>query len=345
MSAETYITTANFEICESLSSEAVCDHLIGLEYEFEPEAALWVIQRSKKFSLHGKANLWKTFVEGIGEDRLNDQTRELSRRWLELSEELEKQFMRQDFPAVYLARVEYRGGYELRDASGKAFSGYRACLEAIKHVVYEDEDYTSMISDGSLSVEVLRLPLDGSGEKLAARLNKDAEIVSISCESYETDLPRKNGELWFDLERGWFDIPVPFEVGDIVQVSDLEVWGRQVDEPMVLEELAPEFYKAHPGMGKLRDSSDMYCRVYMISEYRFLPFLDHGPNYIDLDWYEKPLDTQHEVLKFIGAYLKGKLEFNHLLDVIDAYNAKALADRLMDDHVKSIVEGLDAGQR
>ena len=137
-------------------------------------------------------------------------------------------------------------------------------------------------------------------------VNEDRQIIS-----------EEDNEI-LDAFRGmWPEIPTPFKRGDILISNNQRVC---YDGPFVLDTIL--YWKDTVPESTIKflrsrgDESDLEVNVYTISSDNSLCH-DHGPCYLDMEYYNAPLDDSQKFLSVLSGYIKGEYDITVLFEAYD----------------------------
>lgn len=277
---------------------------------------MFLIWYCKAATLNEKIAAWQEIVGGVPScpwDYALD-VRERVAAYIELQEEMLGQFQAAD-SCVYQYRLAAAEETDL----GSVYRSYEDCLAAAIHAAQ---------AAGCCRLEIRKEPLDAAehSRRIGTCLfNQDGELMQIHC--LPTDAEDMMTYLLF--EEMWFAIPTPFHSGDIVcsrfspnepfVLTDMVTW----DSERMMKELPPSEYDrqmldcADWTVERLLERGD--SRIMGAFGYRAEGGLirrQKAPicDYLDLEYYRRPLDPSHKILQPVSSYLKKSCGIEFLLN-------------------------------
>ncbi len=277
---------------------------------------MFLIWYCKAATLNEKIAAWQEIVGGVPScpwDYALD-IRERVAAYIELQEEMLGQFQAAD-SCVYQYRLAAAEETDL----GSVYRSYEDCLAAAIHAAQ---------AAGCCRLEIRKEPLDAAehSRRIGTCLfNQDGELMQIHC--LPTDAEDMMTYLLF--EEMWFAIPTPFHSGDIVcsrfspnepfVLTDMVTW----DSERMIKELPPSEYDR-----QLLDCADWTVeRLLERGDSRIMGAFgcraegglirrEKAPicDYLDLEYYRRPLDPSHKILQPVSSYLKKSCGIEFLLN-------------------------------
>ena len=277
---------------------------------------MFLIWYCKAATLNEKIAAWQEIVGDVPScpwDYAWD-IRERVAAYIELQEKMLGQFQ-----AAGSCVYQYRLPAAEETDSGGVYRSYKDCLAAAIHAAQ---------AVSCCKLEIRKEPLDAAEHSRridTCLFNQDGEIMQINC--LPTDAEDMMTYLLF--EEMWFAFPTPFHSGDIVcsrfspnepfVLTDMVTWGSE----RMMKELPPSEYDrqmlncADWTVDRLLEQGD--SRIMGAFGYRAegssirrekTPICD----YLDLEYYRRPLDPSHKVLQPVSSYLKGNCGIKFLLN-------------------------------
>lgn len=277
---------------------------------------MFLIWYCKAATLNEKIAAWQEIVGGVPScpwDCALD-IRERVAAYIELQEEMLGQFQAAD-SCVYQYRLAAAEETDL----GSVYRSYKDCLAAAKIAAQ---------AVSCCKLEIRKEPLDAAEHSRridTCLFNQDGEIMQIHC--LPTDAEDMMTYLLF--EEMWFAFPTPFHSGDIVcsrfspdepfVLTDMVTW----DSERMIKELPPSEYDrqlldcADWTVERLLERGD--SRIMGAFGYRAEGGLirrEKAPicDYLDLEYYRRPLDPSHKILQPVSSYLKKSCGIEFLLN-------------------------------
>lgn len=304
------------DIFRFIDSADIRRYLAEIQYRFSTEEKMFLIWYCKAATLNEKIAAWQEIVGGVPScpwDYALD-IRERVAAYIELQEEMLGQFQAAD-SCIYQYRLAAAEETDL----GSVYRSYEDCLAAAIHAAQ---------AAGCCRLEIRKEPLDAAEHSRridTCLFNQDGELMQIHC--LPTDAEDMMTYLLF--EEMWFAIPTPFHSGDIVcsrfspnepfVLTDMVTW----DSERMMKELPPSEYDrqlldcADWTVERLLERGD--SRIMGAFGYRAEGGLirrQKAPicDYLDLEYYRRPLDPSHKILQPVSNYLKRSCGIEFLLN-------------------------------
>ena len=304
------------DIFRFIDSADIRRYLAEIQYRFSTEEKMFLIWYCKAATLNEKITAWQEIVGDVPScpwDYAWD-IRERVAAYIELQEKMLGQFQ-----AAGSCVYQYRLPAAEETDSGGVYRSYKDCLAAAIHAAQ---------AVSCCKLEIRKEPLDAAEPSRridTCLFNQDGEIMQINC--LPTDAEDMMTYLLF--EEMWFMIPTPFHSGDIVcsrfnpdepfVLTDMVTW----DSERMIKELPPSEYDrqmldcADWTVERLLERGD--SRIMGAFGYRAEGNLirrQKAPicDYLDLEYYRRPLDQSHKILQPVSSYLKKSCGIEFLLN-------------------------------
>lgn len=305
------------DIFRFIDSTDIRRYLAEIQYRFSTEEKMFLIWYCKTATLNEKTAAWQEIAGDVPScpwDYAWD-IRERVAAYIELQEKMLGQFQAAG-SCVYQYRLTTA---EEETDSGSVYRSYEDCLTAAK---------IAARAAGCCMLEIRKEQLNAaeySRRTDTCIFNRDGEILRINC--LPTDAEDMMTYLLF--EEMWFAIPTPFHSGDIVcsrfspdepfVLTDMVTW----DSERMIKELPPSEYDrqmldcADWTVERLLERGD--SRIMGAFGYRAEGNLirrQKAPicDYLDLEYYRRPLDQSHKILQPVSSYLKKSCGIEFLLN-------------------------------
>ena len=161
---------------------------------------------------------------------------------------------------------------------------------------------TNFRVEGTFNAECQLLEIDCYGELITNYLNE--QEIELHCESFD---------------GMWFDIPIPFQKGDLVQ-------DTQSKEPFVLLDTDPWAKQRHPNRGSHRCASDMLAFGYSYDPEDHFLYDDYMCGYLNLEYCTDPLVGGERLLEAYSRFVKGEIDAWSLSKFARMYHCEELAE-------------------
>ena len=333
----------NQNALEYINSSAIREHLKKLEYRLTPAQCAFLVWQSKRHTLKQKHDAWRDIIETMPdctvEERSNcrgwDSLHAMLRGYMALDEKILSRFHSEE-DAIYECEFWARSVIKLRakDAprgnecewreAGARFRSFARCFEyALKEAQEEMcrfriiKRYFDTGADLSCSDPYFSAEYDMSGEMMDYYFTGSSEFYSLTEE--ETDF-------WSESFDGmWFDIPIPFEKGDIV-CDNACIYTKGI--PFVLLGTVPWYKKEHPSKHGTEycDYSDMAAYGYSFDQEQMFFNDDFRVDYLNLEYYPEPLKGPERLLYAYRQLEHKEIDGYILLKIYRSLLAEAAAE-------------------
>ena len=283
-----------------INSKDIAAYLKKINYNFNTLETSWLIYQSSNHTLQEKNTAWQEVIATMPdcsvERRLNCKEIEswhvFLSDYIKSQEETIKEFQRTDNEWVYGLGLRYPNeGFS--DYWEYLFSNYATCLSSAKKQIKEDSEI--------IEFRIAKIHLDKTNEYMTAYYRRDSSLIQI-------DSNELNDLKFASFEGLWFDFPTPFKKGDIIydpQNSELGCCSG----PFVVESInidPAQYRKLYEHLAASGDSSDMNARGYFLNDDGSL-YYEVMHNYMNCEYYRKPLTGIYRTLKTMSSYLRGKI--------------------------------------
>ena len=333
----------NLKAYEYINSETIREHLKKLDYQLTPVQCAFLVWQSQRHTLKQKHEAWRDIIETQPncpvEERVNcrgwDSLHAMMRGYMALEDKLLSRFHSEE-DAIYECKFWERSSFQLnaKDAprgnecdwrtDRLRFRSFARCFEyALKEAQEEQcrflihKRYLDTGSDSSSSEPYISVEYDMSGEVLECYFVGSSEFYALSEEEED---------LWSESFDGmWFDIPIPFEKGDIV-CDRVSRYAKDV--PFVLLGTVPWFKKEHPSKHGTYycDYSDMAAYGYSFDQDQQFFNDDFRVDYLNLEYYTEPLKGPERLLYAYRQLERGEIDGYLLLKIYRMLMAEATAE-------------------
>lgn len=181
------------------------------------------------------------------------------------------------------------------------FSTYEKCWNAIR----EDMDL------GMTRIIIRKDYIDGEAGKIEVEFKQDEAGQWVVYEIYSYGLSQEEIMVERFFEEMYFEFPVPFVKGDIVYIPQRDCpYFEEEKSAFVYEKLCHEEYNEF--MKSSGDNTDMRVAGYFPDDDGSV-FRDAMGNYMDMEYYEKPLEGPARIVKTVSSFEKGLIDVDLLL--------------------------------
>ncbi len=311
------------DIYSFFNSKDIGDHLKKIEYSFSPVETAWLIWQNQRMSLEEKHALWQELIDTTSDCMMRHRRHQTTwslhqflRDHIKYQRDLMDEFHREDPDWVYQ--------YSRFDAESlnwwpatSVFSSFSKCCVCLGHGLVE---YDAAFYPGILKT-VRKMHLDKGGERsheefYTAKLAQ-GKLMSLY---YIGDKESSSFNYPYDFEDMGFSFPLPFEKGDIVWIpksgkglfviDQIGLKGKPYTEPL-------------SGVFGFGDYTDMNVKGYFADSENGVVY-DTVWNCMDCEYSKDDLMGSQRILIPVGAYLKGEISLDLLLQTVHWM--------LLDDH-------------
>ncbi len=363
------------DICRFINSRAVREHLQSINYPFTAPEAAYIVHHSRYASFDEKMAAWQEIIDTMPScsmpARLNmseiPDFHEFLRAYMNLQHEKLRMF-NDPGNSVYFYNIIWdcnteeefdRQNRDENDACGPFSTVNIACEHALKAALEEVQ------AEQCAAVSRIRF-YDISKRRMNdadARWNTDHAIFLPDFDLQNVDicyqkLSDKENDIDSAFEGMWFAFPTPFHAGDILYNPHTQI-GQDL-RPIVLtsictwdsakfaQELSRHEYSEIYIHGASRlveefretaDDSDMTYDGYEVGIESEAPIVHYDvhpfSNYLNLEYYDKPLRGMQRALPTVGEYLRtGDVEF--FVNTLAAFALQAHKTK-MDDLIQCAI--------
>ena len=302
------------DIYKFINSPAIATHCRNMNHQFSTTDIAYLIWASEKCSIKEKHNAWRNLIA------THPDTEIAARPWtphikslrsflsffMELENKYLALFFQNEPSCVYSYSIRYPGDEDYTH-DPCLFPTFQMCLSAITadidsyrkksstelhYILIEKQWICQSASDFAKSLSVY---IDSNGVPWFL----DSDSQRISDENRET----------LDAFKGmWPEIPTPFKRGDLLISQNRHHFCNRpfvLDEILYWEDRIPErtlrFFRTYG------DESDLNANTYVLSG-SGKPCYNHGPCYLDMDYFNKDSDDSEKFLDTLSKFLKKQLK-------------------------------------
>lgn len=316
------------DIYSFINSKAISKHLRDMNYKFDTIEAAWLIYQCKSISMNEKHEAWKQLIDEMPDCRLAERANckakesfhSFLKKYMQIEDWLYQVFQEKKETDVYTLRFYCTGEADWsKPGEEDLFCSYKACLSVIESYKEAGEE--------KIEVFEIKKKLIGGIKTITVTYKANQTVLAVDSCNY---LSNEELDITGTFDALWFDFPVPFTKGDVLisnaAYGPTENFG--LDGPFVLDIITPwNIERNQKGKkDRLADTTDMNAWGYFQAEDGRI-FREVTWNYMDLDYFSKPIKRPHRFLFGLGRYIKGEIGIDLLLT---AYR-KILMDEILDD--------------
>ena len=293
-----------------INSSSVGKHLETINYKFSALEASFLIYYSKRITLKEKHALWNELIATMPdtpiEERPNttphDSLHEYLKQYMSLENSIIDRFYSIEKDTFYTYDFYCNGDRSWCDNNG-LYKSIDECLEALKKDSHFDIKH----------IKLSKKYIDADGSYIDIYMNSSNEIISID---ENRTLTENEGDIYYSVFEGlWFDFPLPFKKGEIIQYADcpydVRFYFDTDDRSIVLEDdlIASEYLRNLHRKGG--DISDMTVwGIFCNDDGKF--YHECTSTYLDFEIQYKPLGKSEKAMLPLSNYLKGEISVDIL---------------------------------
>ena len=316
----------SIDICDFIDSKAIREHLKKIGYKFSADEAAYVVWQSVKHSMSEKHSAWNQIIDTMedvdlskfvnqaynGDCAINTEEYYSLHYFLERYMETENKLVEigtsNENKAVFSFKIYYEGDTNTCE-DRRLFSNFEDLCDALE---WEGNIFHPLncvyIKKQWINSET-RCP-----KLIELKFSPDMELYDLYNYSYVlTDMEEGIMNVF---EEMWFDIPTPFQKGDILYEDKTGVVGRKCwESPFVLECI---FYRNQNENGAKKGKNDHIfdmnaCGYFLNEEIQNL-CCRCIHRYLQLDYYDKELKGAEKMLKVMSNFFKGNIPVSLLIN-------------------------------
>ena len=307
-----------------IQSKSVREHLEKINYTFSSLEMAYIIWQCPDATLTERLDAWLEIIDTMPDSPLPDSMKlegtesvhEFLRQYIEVQQEFLNEFNKEEdgvYFYKYTVRERPNETWPWEYISMENFEHAFLSLSECKKAIQEDIDYESPLlqlrndcercEEETVEIVVQRQMISAYFE-ITAFLSERLEILAF-------DVPQKylepeGGKLMSAFKKMHFDIPVPFETGDIVyaEMSYPTLMFRGEPQPFVFDSISGA-----------KKTEKIRCFIYSVDDNSPTGNFFRGEieNYLALEYYREELNGLERFLKAASSFLKGKLDVEKLI--------------------------------
>jgi hypothetical protein len=299
------------DIYSLINSKDVSAHCRSIGHAFTSAEAAFLVYFNKKLTVEGKHRAWEEIIGEMPDmeiqERLNCPRYGSLRRFLKDYMALENKVLDCFHTAEPDAVYSYSTDYD--DENGRLFASLEDVFRAVEEDAMDKTIYRLHLQKRGLGEE-------GKAIRLCETPQGETAITTIK-EFQEADW-----ELWRTFDGMWFEIPTPFQKGDIL-IGGPFYAGENVI--FALDSLSYWNKKIRKRLIEYGDTSDMSFSGYFVNDDTGRIYCDNEERYQDLEYYRGALSGYNRLLRAVSNFLKGEIDFVLLLSAYDVILAEEKA--------------------
>lgn len=322
------------DIYSFINSKAISEHCRKINHQFTPLEMAYLVYANDSLSIAQKHAAFHEVIDKQPDMEVPERTwtphfdslHEFLKTYIELQNKYLSVFYDNEPNCVYSFEVWYSGDDDYCE-DDRLFRSFSTCYTAIKNDI---DELVSFYKEGN--VEICPLSIRVKKQWLNNNENEPAKYISV-CIDYDNAPVRiwdnrfivshEDNEILDAFEGLWPEIPTPFKKGDILTSR---CKNKSDEEPFVLDwipywEEDGKYAKTVSCLRVSGDSSDLITSIYGQDE-NGSTWQDHGPSYLELEYYEKELQGAEKFLLAVSNYIKGELPLELLFRSYDILKAE-----------------------
>lgn len=318
-----------FDIYEFINSKAIRNHCREIKHKFSSVEAAYLIWASENHTIEDKHNTFIKLSEEFPDMEIAERPwpprieslHAFLKRFIQIENKYISTFYKDEPNCVYSYEIWYPGAETVRGLHPRLFSKFSICYEEIKRAINEHLEHYKNIGYNikSICIKATKSWIindkDDYSKRISLLMNYDNEPIDIY--DYHTIISDEDREV-LDAFKGMRpEIPTPFKKGDILTLKNRH---NRNYVPFVLDKI-PYWENAvsERVFNHLRnygDESDLMADVYGITDDGAI-CRDHGPSYLDMEYYEGELEHFNKFLAVLSGFFKNEYDAAVLIEAYD----------------------------
>lgn len=337
-------------ILNFLNSRTMEKYLNDINYKLNAIEAAWIVNRSIEKMLYEKLEAFEWIIDNMPDCefpkkhflKFDGTVHDFLRKYIETINHYVNIFETRDSDYLY----EYYVHDEIFDIydHDKEFDGRKLTEEDCWSEIYDEfDDY---IKDGCCNLIHLKKSKICEDYKCIDVwfTLKDRKLCKIEYHNIDDDKTDEYNHYIIDevLESIFLLFPCPFKEGDLVTVNYHYLnFHKQNPEPFILEDNERDranLLEHYEDPSWHLESGEMAVCGYFLSSNGCI-YRDHGPNYMDLEYYNESFDNGKWILKATSECMKGRINPIQLLMLHQKYLSDYISKELdFDEYMKAHFE-------
>ena len=317
------------DIYSLINSKAISEHCRKISHNFSPLEMAYLVYANDSLTIPQKHLMFNEIINEYPDTEIVERPwtphfeslHSFLQKYMELQNKYVAMFY-EDVPnCVYSFEVWYLGDEEYTK-DDRLFRSYPACYKAAKKDIDElVADYKESGMDiYPIGIRVKKQWLNDDEDEQAKYMFVSIDYDNTPIEIWDTHsiISSEDSDILCAFEGLWIEIPTPFQIGDILTVRTKR---KSEKTPYVLERIPywdenGENTKVVEYLRENGDNSDLITSIYG-QDNDGATWLDHGPSYLELEYYEEELHGSQRFLIALSNYLKGELPLELLMRSYD----------------------------
>ena len=320
--------SSKLDIIDFINSSAIANHCRNIGYRFSALDMAYLIWASEKHSIEEKHNAWQILINTqpdveVAERPWTPYIESLHAfllKFMGLESKCLELFFRDEPSCIYSYSIWYPGDEDyVQDRC--IYPNFQLCFDAIQTGL---ADVLERIHDNIRYIKVEKQWANQSSSEAARSMTVYVDSTGnpwFLCESYGV-LSETEIEI-LDAFRGmWPEIPTPFKRGDILTFQNRYHRKKEsfvLDSILYWDGAVHERTLSH--LRKRGDESDLSANIYSLADDGTL-CRDHGPCYLDMEYYDVALTESEKLLVVLSGFIKGDYDVTVFLEAYDYLKTK-----------------------
>lgn len=325
------------DIYNLINSKAISNHCRRISHQFSPLEMAYLVYANDSLNIKQKHAVFDEII------KRNSDTEIIERPWtphfgslhrflqnyMELQNKYFAVFYNDEPNCVYSYEVWYSDDEDYCK-NDRLFCSFAACYKAMRN---EIDELVATFKESSvdiypIAIRVKKQWLNNDANELAKYLSVCIDYENNPVEIGDTALiiSHEDSEVLSAFEGLWVEIPTPFKKGDLLTAR---CKGKSSQEPFVLDRIPyweeeGKYTQVVSYLRKNGDSSDLITSIYGQDENGTI-WHDHGPSYLNMEYYEEELLGNKKFLLAVSNHIKGELPWELLIRSYDILRVECRA--------------------
>lgn len=304
------------DIYEFINSKDIRAYLRERRYAFDPLQCAFLIYQSGRHTLEEKHAAWQEIIDTMPDmpvpKRLNctgwESLHTMLRDYMAMENKYLARLKQPETNAVYSPRFEATGEStsELQEDDNYLTQDYWACFDYACSQSQSNDMEKFCIEKRYIDCKgfmcSIKAIFDQNGKLLSVEwyLPPESKTIGEHLKGIPHGTKAEFDLKWDSFDGLWFDIPIPFERGDIV----CDCFRK---EPFVLMGTTPWYWRQNRPKDGVRwrgDSTDMDAQGYGHDADSSFLYDDYRCDYLNLEYYREELRGSEKLLAAYSSYVK-----------------------------------------
>lgn len=330
------------DIYSFINSKAISDHCRKIAHQFTPLEMAYLVHECDWLNIPQKHEAFREIIAEQPDMEVVERTwtphfeslHHFLRTYMELENKYLDAFYQEEPNCVYSFEVLYSGDADYTE-DDRIYHSFASCYKAVKQDIDELVEYykRSNIDIRPLDIKVRKQWFNNDGDEQGKYITVCVDYDNNPTEIWDSRAvtSSEDSDILCAFDGLWPEIPTPFQKGDILVARSKR---NSDEEPFILDSIPywDEDGKHAESIANMRengDSTDLITWVYEQNEEGSV-FCDHGPSYLELEYYDRELSGTEKILLAVSSYIKGELSLELLLRAYDILKNEHRANEARD---------------